>query len=77
MPARVGLLTHSLEVSALAGFRRKLPGTPEGYAAALYDALHDASADDARCELLLVEAVPEDSAWDAIRDRLARASHVA
>lgn len=76
MPARVGLLTHSLEVSAPAGFRRKLPSTPEGYAAALYDALHDAGADDARCELLLVEAVPEDSAWDAIRDRLTRASHV-
>jgi L-threonylcarbamoyladenylate synthase len=75
MAARVGVLTHSFDVPTPAGFRQRLPATPEGYAAALYDALHDAGADDARCELLLVEAVPKDRAWDAIRDRLERAAH--
>lgn len=77
MPARIGVLTHSLDVPTPAGFRQRLPATPEGYAAALYDALHAAGAEDARCELLLVEAVPNDSAWDAIRDRLERAAHSA
>lgn len=77
MPARVGVLTHSLDVPTPAGFRQRLPATPPGYAAALYDALHDAGADEARCELLLVEAVPADCAWDAIRDRLERAAHSA
>jgi L-threonylcarbamoyladenylate synthase len=75
MPARVGVLTHSFDVAAPAGFRRRLPESPDGYAAALYDSLHDAGSDDARCELLLVEAVPESRDWDAIRDRLARAAH--
>jgi L-threonylcarbamoyladenylate synthase len=75
LPARVGLLTHSLDVPAPAGFRRRLPADPDGYAAALYDSLHEAGAEDARCELLLVEAVPEGEAWDAIRDRLTRAAH--
>lgn len=75
MPARVGVLTHSLDVPTPVGFRRRLPATLGGYAVALYDALHDAGADEARCELLLVEAVPDDRAWDAIRDRLERAAH--
>jgi len=75
MPARVGVLTHSFDVAVPAGFRRRLPASPDGYAAALYDALHDAGSDDARCELLLVEAVPESRDWDAIRDRLVRAAH--
>lgn len=75
LPARVGVLTHSFEVPTPAGFRQRLPGSPEGYAAALYDALHEAGADDSRCEFLLVEAVPDDRAWDAIRDRLERAAH--
>lgn len=75
LPARVGVMTHSIEVAAPAGFRKKLPASPAEYAAALYDALHEAGAEDARCELLLVESVPEDSAWDAIRDRLTRAAH--
>src|SRR5690606_6982797 len=57
MPARIGVLTHSLDVGAPAGFRRRLPSAPDGYAAALYDALHDAGAEEPRCELLLVEAV--------------------
>ncbi len=75
MPARVGVLTHSFDVPVPAGFRLRLPSAPEAYAAALYDALHEAGAEDTRCEFLLVEAVPDDRAWDAIRDRLERAAH--
>lgn len=44
-----------------------------GYAAGLYNALH--RADEERCTELLVELPPEGPAWDAVRDRLQRASH--
>lgn len=50
-----------------------MPGDAEGYAAALFAALHDADAADVG--LLVVEAVPDDAAWWAVRDRLARAAH--
>lgn len=75
MPARIGVLTHSFDVNAPAGFRRRLPASPTAYAAALYDVLHEAGTEEARCELLLVEAVPDERDWDAIRDRLTRAAH--
>jgi L-threonylcarbamoyladenylate synthase len=50
-----------------------LPDEPRGYARLLYAALH--ALDDAGCSLILVEALPGDAAWAAIRDRLERASH--
>ena len=49
----------------------RLPDDPIGYARGLYAALH---ALDARAELIVVERVPDDDAWHALRDRLARAS---
>lgn len=49
-----------------------LPDDPEGYARHLYAALRAADARGLRT--LWVEAVPEDEAWLAVRDRLARAA---
>ncbi len=70
---RVGAILHSGPAPAGLAFARQLPDAPDGYAAALYDALHDADA--AGCAVLLVEDVPADAAWEAIRDRLTRAAH--
>lgn len=58
----------------------QLPGVPRvmmpreapAYAAVLYDRLHEWDA--AGLAWLAVEAPPEDSAWEGVRDRLARAS---
>ncbi|MGK4002289.1 L-threonylcarbamoyladenylate synthase [Sorangium sp. So ce1036] len=49
-----------------------LPADPGGYAAALYAALH--RLEDAGCDVIVIAAVPDAPAWDAVRDRLARAS---
>jgi L-threonylcarbamoyladenylate synthase len=49
-----------------------LPDEPEGYARRLYAALHELDA--AGAAAIVVEAVPETAAWDAIRDRLRRAA---
>jgi L-threonylcarbamoyladenylate synthase len=49
----------------------RLPDDPIEYARGLYAALH---ALDARAEIIVVERVPDDDAWHALRDRLARAS---
>ena len=50
-----------------------MPADPAVYAAALYAALH--SLDDAGCDVVVVEKLPETNAWLAVRDRLARAAH--
>jgi L-threonylcarbamoyladenylate synthase len=50
----------------------RMPRDPQAYAQRLYGALRD--LDTAGCERILVEAPPEDSAWDAVRDRLVRAT---
>jgi L-threonylcarbamoyladenylate synthase len=50
----------------------RLPPDPAGYARELYATLH--ALDEAGCDLIIVEAVPNDPAWDAVRDRLARAA---
>ncbi len=71
--ATLGVLVHSTDAPPGLQFARRLSAAPEGYAAALYDALHDADASG--CAELLIEAVPADAAWDAIRDRLTRAAH--
>jgi L-threonylcarbamoyladenylate synthase len=51
----------------------RLPAEPAGYARGLYAALH--TLDAAGVSQILIEAPPADAAWDAIRDRLRRASH--
>jgi L-threonylcarbamoyladenylate synthase len=50
-----------------------MPPDPLAYAARLYDALH--ALDDLGCAVVFVERVPDDVAWEGVRDRLARASH--
>jgi L-threonylcarbamoyladenylate synthase len=49
----------------------RMPREPSGYAHKLYGALRELDA--AGCEAILVEAPPDEPAWRAVRDRLARA----
>jgi len=49
-----------------------IPHDPEAYARALYSELH--WCDELGAELILAEALPEDAAWEGIRDRLTRAA---
>ena len=48
------------------------PSDPVGYAHDLYANLR--TLDDAGAATLLIEAVPGDPPWQAVRDRLARAT---
>lgn len=50
----------------------ELPGDAVGYARGLYEAMH--RADVAGLDAILVMAVPRESDWDAVRDRLTRAT---
>jgi L-threonylcarbamoyladenylate synthase len=50
----------------------RMPRTPQAYAQRLYAALRE--LDTADCSAILVEAPPETAEWDAIRDRLSRAT---
>lgn len=49
-----------------------LPAEPGEYARLLYAALH--TLDELDCARIIVEAVPDEPGWAAIRDRLARAA---
>jgi L-threonylcarbamoyladenylate synthase len=49
----------------------RMPDGAEGYARELYAALH--RLDDAGCDLVLVDAVPDAPEWAGVRDRLDRA----
>jgi L-threonylcarbamoyladenylate synthase len=49
-----------------------MPDDPAAYARALYAALHDADAGGAT--LVIIEGPPDETAWEAVRDRLTRAS---
>ncbi|MCC6319661.1 MAG: threonylcarbamoyl-AMP synthase [Gemmatimonadaceae bacterium] len=51
---------------------RFMPDTVDAYAGALYSMLHELEEHDV--EVAFVEQPPSESAWDAIRDRLRRAS---
>jgi L-threonylcarbamoyladenylate synthase len=48
------------------------PADPEGYARVLYGMLR--ALDAANVDRILVEALPQDSAWQAVADRLGRAA---
>jgi L-threonylcarbamoyladenylate synthase len=50
----------------------RMPRDPAGYARTLYAALHE--LDDIGCDLILMDAVPDDADWAGIRDRLRRAA---
>jgi L-threonylcarbamoyladenylate synthase len=51
---------------------RVLPDDPELYARALFATLHE--LDDAGCDVIVVEDVPDNERWWAVKDRLRRAS---
>jgi L-threonylcarbamoyladenylate synthase len=65
-----GLLLHQFDVDAPHMVR--MPSEPAAYARRLYETLH--ALDDAGCELIVVERVPEDVAWAGVRDRLERSA---
>jgi L-threonylcarbamoyladenylate synthase len=50
----------------------RMPREPRAYARRLYAALRE--LDGARCGAILIETPPETAEWDAIRDRLSRAT---
>ncbi len=68
--ARVGVVRVG-EGEARPGVR-VLPRDPVAYGAELFAALHD--LDDAGCDAVIVEAVPDETAWEPVRDRLGRAA---
>jgi len=61
-----------LDDSPATGRVARLPRDVNRYAQRLYTTLHE--LDDAGCEVVYVERVPEGSAWDGVRDRLERAA---
>jgi len=54
------------------GLCRVMPTDPDGYARELYDALH--MMDEAGCEYIIVDPPPTTAKWQAIWDRLRRAT---
>ena len=73
LTGRIGVLLHGeSEAPPAATAVARLPGEPAGYARGLYAALRD--LEDADCGAILIEQVPATAEWDAIRDRLLRAS---
>ncbi len=67
---RVGVVSFSRLEGG--GLGRVMPRDPEGYARELYDALH--MMDEAGCETIIVEPPPTTAKWQAIWDRLRRAT---
>lgn len=51
----------------------RMPREPQAYAQKLYAALRE--LDGAGCRTILIESPPETAEWDAVRDRLTRATH--
>ncbi|HEX5632329.1 MAG TPA: L-threonylcarbamoyladenylate synthase, partial [Gemmatimonadales bacterium] len=64
----VGILARTAHVLPRPGDRLlRMPATPRLYARRLYAALHELDA--AACPRILCEAVPDDAAWEGVRDR--------
>ena len=69
---RCGVIGHSQPPQAgMPHVWRMLPADPVGYAHELYAALRE--MDHAGVDLIAVEALPEQTAWVAVADRLRRA----
>jgi L-threonylcarbamoyladenylate synthase len=68
---RAGALVRSAAALPAAAVVR-LPEDAPGYARELYAALRE--LEDAGCDAIVIEDVPQTPAWDAVRDRLSRAS---
>jgi L-threonylcarbamoyladenylate synthase len=71
----VGVLARSDIALDGASAVLRLSDDAAGYARDLYAALRD--LEDRGCSGIAVEAVPDDPAWDAVRDRLMRAAEAA
>jgi L-threonylcarbamoyladenylate synthase len=70
---RVWVVAHSrVPLQTKIGNVTLVPADAEAFARALYSELH--KADEAKAELILVEAPPDKPGWEAIGDRLRRAS---
>jgi L-threonylcarbamoyladenylate synthase len=70
---RVGAILRGNETPAPAAAAVvRLPEDPGGYARELYAALRE--LEDVECVAIVIEDVPQEPAWDAIRDRLTRAA---
>jgi L-threonylcarbamoyladenylate synthase len=50
----------------------RMPDDPHAYARRLYAELH--RLDDLGCDIILAERVPEETEWEAVRDRITRAA---
>ncbi|MBM3831917.1 MAG: threonylcarbamoyl-AMP synthase [Verrucomicrobia bacterium] len=73
--ARAQIIAHSVIPTTLDASRVSvIPRDAEAFARALYAELH--RCDEAGASLIVVEAVPETPEWQAIADRLSRASQV-
>ena len=72
LPGRVGVMLRGDAPAPAAAAIARLPDDPAGYARELYAALRD--LEDADCSAIVIELVPPGPEWDAIRDRLTRAS---
>lgn len=72
LAGRVGVLLRGDGPAPASAAVARLPDEPKGYARGLYAALRD--LEDEECSTIVIEEVPPSPEWDAIRDRLARAS---
>ncbi|HJV83958.1 MAG TPA: L-threonylcarbamoyladenylate synthase [Noviherbaspirillum sp.] len=70
---RVALLYRTIGPIPLAKAQVGMPATSDGYAHDLYAALR--SMDEARADIILVEAPPTGPEWQGVNDRLRRAAH--
>ncbi|KIG14940.1 TsaC protein (YrdC-Sua5 domains) required for threonylcarbamoyladenosine t(6)A37 modification in tRNA [Enhygromyxa salina] len=68
----VGLISFAEQAPAGVDHHLSMPADPREYGRLLYAALH--TLDELGCARILVEAVPNEGAWAAIRDRLARSA---
>lgn len=71
-PGPVGVISLDAPIDG-ADHQQCLPDDPRDYGRLFYAALH--TLDELGCARILVEAVPEQPTWAAIRDRLQRAAH--
>jgi L-threonylcarbamoyladenylate synthase len=72
LPRPVGALVHSDVALPDGVISLRLPSDPAGYARDLYASLRE--LEDRGCTSICIEAVPPTPEWDAIRDRVTRAS---
>jgi L-threonylcarbamoyladenylate synthase len=68
---KVGAMLLSADIPDLA-LAIRMPPDARRYAQRLYATLHE--LDDAACDVVLVECVPNEEPWLAIADRLERAA---